>query len=162
VQTSPRRLNLVTLAGAAAAWLVLAPVHARADEREQTEVVRTAIDDLRRSRALYGNVVNSLGHKPPFSWVDRQKEKMEAKLLKLAAKLSIDVPPPLWKAEDVPTPKDRDEACSFAVTQELRNVAIAERALEAFDGGKGRRMFKRIHRRTRHKHLRAFERCIEH
>ncbi len=119
----------------------------------------TAVDDIRRSLAMYEGYVANHGRVRPFPWIIRQKRRQERQLVRLADKRGLSVPPVLWDAKSVRVPGQRVEACSQAINHELRNVAIYERALELWSGyGSG--LFRRLRTRARHKHLPAFERCV--
>ncbi len=148
------------------AWLLAAPqetgeIETPKDELIQ-EVLQTAIDDVRRSQAFYRLVAERHERRQPFKSVARQKRRHEKQLEKLFEKYALEVPPVQWKEEDIKVPSSRVEACSQAISHELRNVAIYEKALEVWGARKGRELFSRLHRKARYKHLPMFEGCVRH
>lgn len=130
-------------------------------EEEMTkQILQTAIDDVRRSEAFYRLVADSHDRRQPFKQVARQKRRHEKKLIKLSEKLGVPVPPVQWKEDDIKVPELRVEACSQAISHELRNVAIYEKALELWGAKKGLTVWNDLHRKTRYKHLPIFEGCV--
>jgi hypothetical protein len=126
------------------------------------QVIDTALDDVRRSEAFYRLVAEQHERRQPFKSVARQKRKQAKKLIKLAKKLGLRVPPVQWREEDIKIPPSRVEACSQAVSHELRNVAIYEKAMELWGPGKGAALWPNLHRKARYKHLPVFEGCVRH
>jgi rubrerythrin len=140
------------------AWIALAEP-AAADEIAKTAIL-TAVDDVRRAETFYRRVADAHDRTAPFRGVARQKRRHEARLLRLAEKLGIEVGPAQWKEADVKVPPLRVEACSQAISHELRNVAIYEKALEIWGTRRGRAVWAALHRRARYKHLPLFEGCV--
>ncbi len=140
-----------------------APDSAASAEESMIELVlQTAIDDVRRSEAFYRLVAEKHDRRQPFKSVARQKRRHEQKLIKLSEKLGVAVPPVQWDEEDIKVPQTRVEACSQAVSHELRNVAIYEKAMEIWGTKRGRGMWPELHRKARFKHLPVFEGCVRH
>jgi hypothetical protein len=126
------------------------------------QIVQTAIDDVRRSEAFYRIVAEKHDRRQPFKSIARQKRRHEKKLVKLSEKLELPVPPIQWREEDIKIPESRVEACSQAISHELRNVAIYEKAMEVWGAKKGRALWPELHRKARFKHLPVFEGCVRH
>lgn len=126
---------------------------------ELQQILHTSLDDVRRTIAYYEKVVASHDKRYPFRWVLRQKRRQERRILRLHARHELKVTKPQWSPDQIRVPPERVAACSKAVEHELRNAAIYERALERLSGST-RSVFWRLHRRTRYKHLTAFERCV--
>lgn len=133
------------------------------DEREiRQQVVDTALDDVRRSEAFYRLVAAQHDRRQPFKSIARHKRQHAKKLIRLAEKLELAIPPVQWREEDIKVPASRVEACSQAVSHELRNVAIYEKAMEVWGPGRGAGLWPVLHRKARYKHLPVFEGCVRH
>ncbi len=96
---------------------------------EEKRTLWTAVDDVRRSLALYQAVLRVQPKLRPFPRVLRQKRRHLKRLLKRSAARGHGVPPVLWDATQIKVPPGRKAACARAVDQELRNAAIYETAL---------------------------------
>jgi rubrerythrin len=117
---------------------------------------------VRRSEAFYRKVAAVHDRRQPFKSIARHKRKHAERLIALAEKLGLRVPPVQWREEDIAVPASRVEACSQAVSHELRNVAIYEKAMEAWGAGRGSALWSTLHRKARYKHLPVFEGCVRH
>lgn len=143
---------------------VLAIVLLFADGRGggEKQAVWTAIDDVRRTVALYEAV---LAQQPkhrmgPFGRILRHKRRHERRLVKLAVRRGLGDPPVLWDRAAVTAPGERKPACARAVDQELRNAAIYETAMGLPLSAATLRTMRSIHRRVRNRHIPAFEACV--
>lgn len=132
------------------------------EEEMIKQIIQTAIDDVRRSEAFYRLVSEQHDRRQPFKSIARQKRRHEKKLVKLSGKLEIEVPPVQWREDDIKVPESRVEACSQAISHELRNVAIYEKAMEVWGAKRGRALWPELHRKARFKHLPIFEGCVRH
>ncbi|MBC8067497.1 MAG: hypothetical protein IAG13_04115 [Deltaproteobacteria bacterium] len=129
----------------------------------EREALWTALDDLRRTEALYRAVLAHPGnHKlRPFHRILREKRRHERRLVKLTLKRGYADPPVLWDRRDVEAPGDRTAACARAVDQELRNAAIYETAMALPLAPRVMRAMRAIHRRVRNRHIPSFEACVK-
>ena len=137
--------------------LALAP--AATPPSQEQQALWTAIDDLRRTVAMYEAIVAVQEKRRPFAWVARQKRRHERRLVAIAVKLGHGDPPVLWNAREFVAPRARVEACAQAKRQELRNAAIYETALGVVDAASARAHLRRILQKTRYRHLVTFEAC---
>jgi hypothetical protein len=119
----------------------------------------TAIDDLRRTIVMYEGAVATQSRPRPFTWVLRQKRRHLRRLVAITVDLGHGDPPVLWDRREFVAPRKRAAACAQAVGQELRNAAIAETALAVVSAARARALLRRMLRKTRYKHLVAFEGC---
>src|SRR5688500_7609884 len=83
----------------------------------EREALWTALDDLRRTEALYHAVLAHPGNAKlrPFRRIVREKARHERRLVKLTLKRGYADPPVLWDRRDVQAPADRKAACARAV-----------------------------------------------
>ena len=142
-----------------AASLAATPEPGRLDD-ERT-VLWTAIDDLRRSIALYQAAL-AIERWQPFPRVLRSKRRQLRRLVKLSVARGHGDPPVLWDPATVASPPERAAACARAVDQELRNAAIYETALAQGSSAAVERKLRAMHRRVREHHIVAFEVCVRH
>ncbi|MBX7080460.1 MAG: hypothetical protein K1X88_14780 [Nannocystaceae bacterium] len=119
----------------------------------------TAIDDVRRSIALYEATL-AHGKWRPFPRILRAKRRHARRLVKLALARGHGDPPVLWDRAGVAAPPERTAACARAVDQELRNAAIYETALAQRLSPRVERRLRAIHRVVRNRHIVAFEACV--
>lgn len=139
----------------------LALVAAEEPQSVEQKILYTALDEVRRAEAFYRRFQEEGGKIVPFSWVVRQERRHEKRLLKLIAKLGYPQPKQMWKAEDIKIPGELVEACSQAVSHELRQAAIYEQGSQTLRVGRSKTQLRRLARRTRYKHLPRFEACIQ-
>jgi hypothetical protein len=128
----------------------------------EREALWTAIDDVRRTEALYRAVLAHPGNGKlrPFPRILREKQRHEKRLVKLVIKRGYGDPPVLWDRRDVQAPAGRKAACARAVDQELRNAAIYETAMALPLAPAVMRAMRAIHRRVRGRHIPNFEACV--
>lgn len=128
----------------------------------EREALWTALDDLRRTQALYDAVLAHPGNAKlrPFRRIVREKHRHERRLVKVTLQRGHADPPVLWDRRDVEAPADRTAACARAVDQELRNAAIYETAMALPLGARVMRAMRRMHRRVRNRHIPSFEACV--
>lgn len=138
--------------------LLLAPTPSGGEQR----ALWTAIDDVRRSQAIYEAVLAHPSTKKlrPFPRILRAKRRHEKRLVKVAIKRGYGDPPVQWNRSEVVAPGDERASCAMAVDQELRNAAIYETAMALPLAGRTMRVFRRIHRRVRHHDVPDFESCV--
>jgi hypothetical protein len=138
--------------------LALAPEASGGEQR----ALWTAIDDVRRSQAIYEAVLAHPATKKlrPFPRILRAKRRHEKRLVKVAIKLGYGDPPVQWNRSEVIAPGDERGACAMAVDQELRNAAIYETAMAIPMSGRAQRVIRRIHRRVRGTDIPDFEACL--
>lgn len=147
---------------ALAVVLALAPAPGAADPEKQA--LWTAIDDVRRSIALYEKILDAHadGRRKlrPFPRVLRQKRRHLARLVKLSQARGHGDPPVLWDPAQITAPADPRAACARAVDQELRNAAIYETALGLPLAARVARVMASLDRKVRDRHIPAFEACV--
>jgi len=119
----------------------------------------TAIDDLRRTVAMYEAILAVQPKVRPFPRVLRQKRRHLKRIVAVTVKLGHGDPPVLWDAREFVAPRERAGACAAAARQELRNVAIAETALGVVHAARARAVLAKLQRKARYRHLVAFESC---
>jgi hypothetical protein len=129
----------------------------------EREALWTALDDLRRTEALYHAVLAQPGNAKlrPFRRIVREKVRHERRLVKLTLKRGYADPPVLWDRRDVQAPADRTAACARAVDQELRNAAIYETAMALPLATAVMRAMRALHLRVRNRHIPSFESCMK-
>jgi hypothetical protein len=137
--------------------LALAPATPQSQEQQ---ALWTAIDDLRRSIAMYDAMVQVQPKRRPFKWIARQKRRHERRLVAVTVDRGLGDPPVLWDPKDFVAPRDRVEGCAAGKRQELRNAAIYETALGVVDAPRARAVLRRMLQKTRYRHLVTFEACI--
>lgn len=128
----------------------------------ERQALWTAIDDVRRTEALYEAVLAHPRKRKlrPFPRILRDKQRDERRLVKLAIKRGYGDPPVLWDRTQVSAPADRKAACARAVDQELRNAAIYETAMALPLAPAVMRAMRSIHRRVRGRQVPTFEACM--
>ncbi len=128
----------------------------------EQQALWTAIDDVRRTEALYEAVLAHPRKRKlrPFPRILREKQRHEKRLVKLVVKRGYGDPPVLWDRRDVTAPADKKAACARAVDQELRNAAIYETAMALPLSPAVMRTMRAIHRRVRNRHIPNFEACV--
>jgi hypothetical protein len=138
--------------------LVLTPEASGGEQR----ALWTAIDDVRRSQAIYEAVLAHPNTKKlrPFARILRAKKRHEKRLVKVAIKRGYGDPPVQWNRSEVIAPGDKRASCAMGVDQELRNAAIYETAMAIPLSGRAQRVIRRIHRRVRNHDVPDFEACV--
>lgn len=146
----------VTLA--MSSFLIWAPEPSGGEQR----ALWTAIDDVRRSQAIYEAVLAhpNTAKLRPFPRILRAKKRHEKRLVKVAIKRGYGDPPVQWNRSEVVAPGKKRASCAMGVDQELRNAAIYETAMAIPLAGRTMRVFRRIHRRVRNDQVPAFEACV--
>lgn len=138
--------------------MLLAPEPSGGEQR----ALWTAIDDVRRSQAIYEAILAhpNTAKLRPFPRILRAKKRHEKRLVKVAIKRGYGDPPVQWNRSEVIAPGEKRASCAMAVDQELRNAAIYETAMALPLAGRTMRVMRWVHRRVRNHDVTDFEACV--
>ena len=152
------RQDMLAVTLAMSSLLIGAPEPSGGEQR----ALWTAIDDVRRSQAIYAAILAhpNTAKLRPFPRIGRAKQRHEKRLVRVAIKRGYGDPPVQWNRSEVIAPGEKRASCAMAVSQELRNAAIYETAMALPLAGPTMRVMRRVHRRVRNHDVPDFEACV--
>ncbi|MGP1273471.1 MAG: ferritin-like domain-containing protein [Phycisphaerales bacterium] len=115
-----------------------------------------ALEDERRSEALYEAVMERVGERRPFATIVHAERRHQAMLLAQYERLGLI--PPDEHAFEFEVPDDFVSACVMAADAERENIAIYDRVLSQVTEAGVVAAFERLRAVSLNCHLRAFER----
>ena len=120
-----------------------------------------ALNDERRSQALYKAMADKVGGARPFVNIVEAEKRHEARLLPLFENYKIVVPENTFDPEKMPVPATRQEACKVGVESENKNIEMYEGFFKFVKEQDVIETFKYLQAASRENHLPAFTRCSE-
>jgi hypothetical protein len=127
------------------------------DDTEQ-RALREALDDEYRAWATYDQVIRDFGPVLPFTNIREAEARHIGALRMLFSQYRLDVPDNPWPGR-VPRFASRRAACEAGIEAEIDNAALYERLERMTERPDILRVFRRLERASRERHLPAFRRC---
>ncbi len=135
-----------------------APVSMGLPEMESTlGALAKALEDERKSEAMYMAVMKVHGERRPFSMIVNAERKHQQALIAQYNRLGADVPPPTDFSFDIPD--TFEGACEMAVQAEVDNAALYDEIESAVRDPQILQTFSRLRAATENCHLPAFKRA---
>jgi len=135
-----------------------APISMGLPEMESTLGALTkALEDERKSAAMYMAVMKVHGERRPFSMIVNAERKHQQALIAQYNRLGADVPPPTDFSFDIPD--TFEGACEMAIQAELDNAALYDEIESAVRDPQILQTFSRLRAATENCHLPAFKRA---
>ncbi len=161
--------QIVVIAGGTNAWqaagLPMASGVSAIDPSSLDDKTRNAlieaIDDERRSRALYQAMADKFSGARPFINILEAEKRHEERLLPLFHKYRIAVPENRFDPAKIPVPESRQEACRVGEESEKKNIEMYEGYFKFVKEQDVIDAFKYLQAASRDNHLPAFTRCAE-
>jgi hypothetical protein len=127
-----------------------------------------ALDDERRSEALYRAVLDEFGEVLPFAHVIQAEQRHQQRLTDLFERYSVQVPANPWEpgkgegaADGFEIAATLQAACQDAMEAEKINIALYDDLLAEVEATDVRAVFEQLQSASRDHHLVAFGRCAE-
>ena len=130
------------------------------DEQTASALIE-ALNDERRSHALYTAMADKFGRTPPFANIVKAEKRHEARLLPLFEKYKVPSPQNAFDAAKMPVPATRLEACKVGVESEEKNIDMYEGFLKFVKEQDVIDAFRYLQAASRDNHLPAFTRCSQ-
>lgn len=148
------RAATVDASAASEAEGVIAP--APSGEAAIVRALAAALEDERRSEAMYEAVIASFGDRKPFVNVVRAERRHQQMLLSEYERLGLT--PPEAHAFEISVPDDFVSACAMAAEAERENIALYDSILAEVQEPGVHATFVRLRAMSENCHLPAFER----
>jgi rubrerythrin len=130
---------------------------ATAVDARTADALRAALQDERRARQFYTNVVAVHGQVRPFVNIVNAEERHESIITSLMQRHGVDVP--AAEPTDLPAvPETLRESSALAARLERENIAMYDRLLQDVKEPDIRAAFENLRAASRNNHLPAFER----
>lgn len=120
-----------------------------------------ALDDERRSEALYQAMADKFDGGRPFVNIVRAEKRHQEMLLPLFEKYGVAVPKNTYEAGKMNVPATRIDACKSGMESEKKNIAMYDGFFEFVKQPDVIEVFKYLQTASRENHLPAFTRCAE-
>ncbi|MCB1032902.1 MAG: DUF2202 domain-containing protein [Acidobacteria bacterium] len=130
-------------------------------DSQTQEALRLALDDERKSEAIYQAVLEVHPGALPFDHVVQAERRHQQWLLDLFDRYELEIPENRWAAQPPQAPETLLAACQQAVTAEIDNVALYDRFFEFVKEPEIRQVFTTLRDASQERHLRAFNRCVD-
>ncbi len=123
-------------------------------------ILREAIEDEYKARAIYRLVIQKFGEVRPFVNIIEAENRHIQALLPLFNVHNIPVPEDDWESR-LTAPASVLDACKVGVAAEIENAAMYDRLLEASRQYPDVQVvLRQLQRASRENHLPAFQRCV--
>lgn len=120
-----------------------------------------ALNDERRSRALYQAMSDKFDGARPFVNIVEAEKRHEERLLPLFKKYGVAIPANTFDPAKMETPSTRAEACRVGVDSEKKNIAMYDGFFKFVKEQDVIEAFRYLQEASRQNHLPAFTRCSE-
>lgn len=125
------------------------------------DALHKALDDERKSAAIYQAVMAEHGEVLPFAHIVEAEHRHQERLMQLFSKYGIEVPADSWAAREIEIPATLAEACQQAIETEKANVALYDELLAGVEDDDVRQVFGHLQAASADHHLPAFQRCVD-
>ncbi|WP_022701137.1 ferritin-like domain-containing protein [Oceanicaulis alexandrii] len=129
----------------------------------QISALAFALEDERKAYKTYGLILDRFAGQRPFvNIIEAENRHIEA-LLRLYHKFDLDVPTDRTKPDPSAFTASLQDLCAIGVRSERDNVRLFDTVLipAAGDNHEIVEVFTRLRDASAHRHLPAFERCLE-